>query len=111
MKIIISESKLIDGFQKLTDKFFNDISRLCNDIEDDGDYCDDYESITDIKVISTQVIDGRYVIFIDIYSDALRYSDYDNITYEIDYRFGRFLGRTNVKVIHNSTILNKEHNW
>ncbi len=111
MKIIISESKVVDTFQKLIEKEFRYIVNFCDDTDGESQVCEDYESIVDIKISHAEVIDGRYVIFVDIYSDSLRYSEFDNMIYELDYRLGKLLGRTKIKLTHNSTIRVKDHNW
>ena len=111
MRILISESKMNDVFQKYIDKFLNQIKISCEEIGDDGEICGDYENIINIKIVNLKNTEDGFLIYVDIYSDALRYSEYDGIMYELNYKFRRLFGEGIVKIIHNSTIMTKEYNW
>jgi hypothetical protein len=111
MRILISESKMNDLFQKFINKSFKQIKISCEEIGDDGEICGDYENIIDIKIVDVKKTENGFLIYVDIYSDALRYSEYDGIMYELNYKFRWFFGEGVIKVIHNSTIMTKEHNY
>ena len=122
MKYIITENQKNKIFQKFIDLSISSLRDKCNKMDELGaeseeivnfEACDQLNTTSDVKIVNFNINNGIIILFLDFYTESIvQNQSIDNLIWELKYEMEYYLGKNNIKLVHNDTIHNKINtNW
>ena len=120
MKYIITENQKDKTFQKLIDLSISSLRDKCNKMDELGaeeivsfEACEQLNTTSGVKIVEINIDNGIIILFLDFYTESMfQNQSIDDLIWELKYEMEYYLGKNNIKLVHNDTIHNKINtNW
>ena len=111
---IVESNKRVEVFQELINKEFKEIQDICNDDENDYNMCDSIDTIEYITVTDAESKPSKHnpkiIIKINIMYNFMRYKDYSDFIYELQYMIRKSTGLP-IDIKYEVVNLNSNPQW
>jgi hypothetical protein len=111
---IVESNKRVEVFQELINKEFKEIQDICNDDENDYNMCDSIDTIEYITVTDAESKPSKHnpkiIIKINIMYNFMRYKDYSDFIYELQYMIRKSTGLP-IDIKYEVVNLNTNPQW